>query len=438
MMRRNGVRILLALLLSVAGQAAYPLPILKQQSEQAPALSPFDATMTRAHEALAAKKVDEARKLFQKAVQIDPKSMLPWLGLADVARLGNDQSGIELALKKAAGIAPDRPEPVVAMARLQYTRKNYDQAEMLLKKAAKLDGKSAIPLVDLGDMYLNTRQNPDKAIEAYREAIRIDPKHAGAHYALGSVLLSRGDGLGAIGALQTAQELVGSGNPLPSMTLGQAYIKVRKWKDAVEAFSRALTIQPGLPAAYIGRAIAQGYVGNRAAALIDLRKAEEIDPKNPEIPFRMGMILQEDGDLKAASDAYEKAIKVQPKFALAYNNLAWVATVRRERLNEAVQWIEKARSLVPKEATFFDTHGWVLRAKGDLNGSAKVLGEGIAISPSAELHYHLGVVEMERRRQDAARDNFRKALLIKPDFADAGDARSRLKELEAALAGAAK
>jgi len=150
------------------------------------------------------------------------------------------------------------------------------------------------------------------------------------------------------------------------------------------------------------------------------------------------MILQEDGDLKAASDAYEKAIKVQPKFALAYNNLAWVATVRRERLNEAVQWIEKARSLVPKEATFFDTHGWVLRAKGDLNGSAKVLGEGIAISPSAELHYHLGVVEMERRRQDAARDNFRKALLIKPDFADAGDARSRLKELEAALAGAAK
>jgi Flp pilus assembly protein TadD len=61
-----------------------------------------------------------------------------------------------------------------------------------------------------------------------------------------------------------------------------------------------------------------------------------------------------------------------------------------------------------------------------------VLNEGIGLRPTADLHYHLGVIQMETGRNGDARDNLRKALQLKPDFSEAMDAKQRLKQLETA------
>ena len=75
------------------------------------------------------------------------------------------------------------------------------------------------------------------------------------------------------------------------------------------------------------------------------------DPRNPEAAFRIGMLQQEAGAAKEAYESYERAIRIEPKLALAYNNLAWLAATRRERLAEALAWIQKAR---------FSRHGYDL------------------------------------------------------------------------------
>lgn len=392
--------------------------------------SPFEIALTKGYEALGMRKASEAKSFFDEAIRLDPKSITPWLGLADAAMLANDSAAIEAALKKATELAPDRAEPVIAMARYRYSRKFYDDAEAMLRKAAKMDPQSAVPLVDLGDLYAGTRQNPDKAMEFYREAIRVAPTHAGANYALGSLLLARKDALGAIPFLLAAQESAGDKNPLPSMALGRAYAQAKKWKQAQETFTRALTIEPDLAEAYLGRSATYIEKGSRDTMIADLRKAEELNPRNPEAAFRIGMLQQEAGAAKEAYESYERAIRIEPKLALAYNNLAWLAATRRERLAEALAWIQKARSLVPKEPSFYDTHGWVLRAKGDLPAAVTVLSQGIALRPSADLYYHLGVVQMEMGHFDEARGNLLKALQIQPDFGDAGDAKNRLKQSE--------
>jgi len=419
-----------ALACLVTAAPAMAAPMLPGEESKAVALTPAEIALKKAYEALAAQKADEAIKLFREAGRLDPKSIFPLLGLADAARMANDTKTVEEALKKAMEIAPERAEPVIAMARWQFVRKAYDEAETLLRKAAKMDPKSPVPLVDLGDLYSGIRKDPDRAMEYYREATRVAPKHAGAHYALGSLLLSRRDALGAITSLELARDLAGGNNPLPSLALGKAYGQARKWKDAQEAFTRALTIEPKLAEAYLGRASSLMAAGNHGKALEDLRKAEELAPKSPEVPMRIGMIQQEAGAFQEAYAAYERAIRIEPKFALAYNNLAWLAASRRERLDEALAWIRKAREIAPKETLLHDTHGWVLRARGDLDGAMAVLTEGIGLRPTADLHYHLGVIQMEVGRHGDARDNLRKALQLKPDFGDATDAKQRLKQLE--------
>lgn len=413
------------------GTSAIATPTFREGEEKAAKLSPYDAALTKAYEALAQKKPDEAQKLFRDAAKLNAQAYLPWLGLADAARMSGDEKAVESALKQAIQLAPERAEPVIAMARLHYARKQYDQAEALLRKAAKLDPKSPVPWVDLGDIYAGVRQDPDKAMDFYREAIQVAPGHAGAHFALGSLLLVRHDVLGAISSLQTAQKLAGSGNPLPSLALGRAYSAARKWKDAREAFTRALSMQPQLVEAYIGRANTYIEAGDRAKGLADLQIAEEINPKNAEVPMRIGMLKQGQGAIVDAFKAYERAVRLEPKLVLAYNNLAWMAASRRERLDDALGWIQKARSLAPKETLLHDTHGWVLRARGDLDEAMAVLQEGIALQPSADLHYHLGVIQMEKGLVDDARNNFRKALQMQPDFRDASDAKKRMQKLDA-------
>jgi tetratricopeptide (TPR) repeat protein len=426
-------KVLLFIALVIAAVSGLPVvatPIVSQQ-QQANALSPFDAAMTRAFAALAARKADEARARFEEAARLDPKSMSPWLGLADVASLKEDVPGIEAALKKAAEVAPDAAEPVIARARLQYSRKAYDDAELLLRKAASFNPKTPVPWVDLGDMYATVKNDPAKALEFFRLATQASPDHAGAHYALGVMQAKLRDPLGATISLERAKELGGSKNPLPALALGQVYAQVKKWKEARAAFSQAIDIQPSLVVAYVGRAGTFVASGNAKSAIADLKKAEELAPNNPEPAFRIGMLHQEARAFKEAYEAYGRAIRIEPKLVLAYNNLAWMAATRRERLDEALAWIQKARSLAPKESTLFDTHGWVLRARGDLTGAAAVLSEGISENPSADLHHHLGVVRMEMGQLDDARANLRKALQIQPDFSDALDAKTRLKQLDA-------
>jgi tetratricopeptide (TPR) repeat protein len=415
-----------------AGLLAVPpaqaVPVVPQ-TKQAQPLSKFDTAMTEAFEALGKRNPDEARKLFREAAALDPKSMLPWLGLADVAKLSNDLPSIEAALRKAADLAPASAAPVTAQARLAYAQRKYPEAEALWRKAAQLDPSSPVPLVDLGDYYAGPGRDLAKAEALYRKAIKLDPKHGGAHYAIGMMLAARGDRAGSIASFERALELSGD-NVLPLLALGKVYAQARKTVEAREAYSRALRIQPRLAAALVGRAEVFAETGNAKSALADLQAASDIEPKNVDILMRIGMLQQRERAHTEAYAAYEKALALEPKTVLAYNNLAWMAAERKERLADALAWITRARELEPKSSLLMDTHGWVLRARGDLDGAARVLSEGIALRPDADLHYHLGVVQMEQEKRGLARENFRKALQIRPDFDQALDAKRRLKDLE--------
>lgn len=421
-------RILLPLLLLACSGVVSALPILPEQETAAPTAQ---TPLTRGFQAMAARQPEEAMLQFREAIRLDPKSVLPWLGLADAARLANKGPVVEEALSKAMALAPDRAEPVIALARWRIVNSAYDEAERLLRQAVKMDPKLATPLVDLGDFYASVRHDSQQAIGFYRDAVRVDPKSARAQTALGAMLLRQRDAIGALAHLEAARDLADAKDAKPSLLLGKVYSVLRRWKDAQSAFSRAIAVQPRFADAYVGRSVAFAAAGNRGKALEDLRQAETIDPKNAEIPLRIGILQQEEGKAKEAYEAYGRAIEVDPRLTIAYNNLAWLAASRRERLEEALAWIKRARELAPKDSMFLDTHGWVLRARGDLEGAASVLQEGVALKPSADLHYHLGVVQMERRHSEDARDNLRRALQLQPDFGEARDAKLRLQQLEA-------
>lgn len=89
----------------------------------------------------------------------------------------------------------------------------------------------------------------DNAIVKFEEALERNPKHVGAH--LGMAI---------------------------------AFMQTQKDDQAMDWFSRTLTLDPGLGAAYANRGILSDRLGNYEGALADYKKALELDPELAEGP----------------------------------------------------------------------------------------------------------------------------------------------------------
>ncbi len=245
----------------------------------------------------------QAEALFGESLKLDPGMVSSMLGLAEIAVRRGRPAEAEGQLKAALAKGPDVPEVQRAWAHFLTGRGRAKEAEAPLQKAVALAPRSAAMRVDLGDLYRQWLLRPQDAATAYREAIALEPRHAGAHYALGLSLAQLGQTDEARTALQESARLEPK-NPLVPVALG------------------ALSAQQGMEEQAKGRRV-------------------------------------------EARRAYQEALRLDPRQALALNNLAWMAAEDRTNLDEALGFAEKATQLKPKTAEFQDTLAEVHRVRGD-------------------------------------------------------------------------
>jgi tetratricopeptide (TPR) repeat protein len=84
-------------------------------------------------------------------------------------------------------------------------------------------------------------------------------------------------------------------------------LQQNNYAGAVDAFSRALGIDPNLAQAYVGRATAYVYEGNMQAALQDYNQALQLDPNLAEALYNRGVLLAQTGDAQGAIRDLQRA-----------------------------------------------------------------------------------------------------------------------------------
>ena len=126
---------------------------------------------------------EEARKLFEQAIALDPGyakayALLANLEMTDWFRDFNASPELldrAFALaQKAVAIDPNDPSSQVAVARLHQTRGAYARAEYHYAKARELNPNSALLMAGFGDLHI-TLGEPEKALDYFREARTLDP-----------------------------------------------------------------------------------------------------------------------------------------------------------------------------------------------------------------------------------------------------------------------
>ena len=153
-------------------------------------------------------KVDLAAAHFAKAVEANPTSVEGHELAARCAFAVKDHAKAEEHFRRAAQCDSRRVEPLVNLGAVQNVRKDFAGAIKTLQKAvAKKAGRTnAQAYYNLGIAYRGAGQS-SMAVQAYREAIRLNSDFAEAHQNLGNAYLDQNNVRQAKASFERALEL---------------------------------------------------------------------------------------------------------------------------------------------------------------------------------------------------------------------------------------
>jgi tetratricopeptide (TPR) repeat protein len=211
---------------------------------------------------------------------------------------------------------------------------------------------------------------------------------------------------------------------------GGLYLSQNMPDKAESAFEKALQTNPDYLRSYY--ALARLYLsGNNPDKAI--AQYESILAKNPQ-QTSANMMLGTIYDLKKRFDLSEKhyraALDIQPDFAPAANNLAYLLSIQDKNIDEALRYAQKAKEQLAQEPSVMDTLGWIYYKKGLYDSAISEFEDSLEKLPdNPTVNYHLGMAYYQKGDKIRAKKQLQKAISLDTDFDGANEARSVLSKL---------
>jgi len=260
------------------------------------------------------------------------------------------------------------------------------------------------------DAYTSAKEY-DKAIDISRKAVAADPKNRDLKLMLAGELADHGQ---ADEGFALAKGLL---NNTPDdravwFAIGQMDIRLRRWKDAEDAFN---TAEP-----------------------LTTKKDDRIN-----LLFLRGELADRQKHLDQAEQYFNQVLALDPANAMTLNYLGYTLADKGIRLPEALQDIRKAVEQEPMNGAYLDSLGWVYFKMGEYELAEENLHSAVARDQTdPTVHMHLGdLYEKTGRIRQAAEQwelslaEFAKAL---PADVEPGDVAKVQKKLESARVKLAK
>jgi tetratricopeptide (TPR) repeat protein len=204
------------------------------------------------------KRIDEAAALQNKALE-------------NLGKLEKIAKNSVLAQESAAVIYRDLSEGGDGFAHL---------SQKAFERALALEPSNPVLKTELAQVLLRLQETA-RAEAYFREVIASKPEYRQAELGLAKAL-------GQQGKYDEAKEILGrlskeSGDPEAYYELGLLYFNNGKTKEAITAFSAALTISPLHSNSLYGLATAYEKSGDKQQALFHFKKLQKMNPNNLEI-----------------------------------------------------------------------------------------------------------------------------------------------------------
>ncbi|HKO98001.1 MAG TPA: tetratricopeptide repeat protein [Pyrinomonadaceae bacterium] len=137
-----------------------------------------------------------------------------------------------------------------------------------------------------------------------------------------------------------------------SLLIGNVNMAQRKFGNAEVAFQRAVTLSPTFAEGYNGLGEALGELKQFPRAIEAFNKAVGLDPKLLKAKYNQAVTYDRMKNFRYSEFVFRSLIKNHPDYALAYDGLA-VTLSKAGRAKEAIPLHEKAIALSPRESSYY-------------------------------------------------------------------------------------
>jgi tetratricopeptide (TPR) repeat protein len=172
---------------------------------------------------------------------------------------------------------------------------------------------------------------------------------------------------------------------------GESFYDANRYDEAIQAFSKAIEINPEHASAYNNRGAAWHRKGDYEKAIADFSKAIEIDPKDDRSYYDRGLAWYKKGGFDRAIADLSKAIELDPKDAGAYQ-IRGAAWNEKDEYDRAIIDLTKAIAMDPKEAAIHNNRGLAWYRKGEYERAISDFNRAIELEPQNNIaQFNLGV-----------------------------------------------
>jgi tetratricopeptide (TPR) repeat protein len=354
----------------------------------------------------------EALRYYKKAITQYPFNAATYSEIGTCyEKLKQYPKAIE-AYKQAIKTEADYTVAIGALGGIYYLEGRYDDALGMYEKIIKIR-PDAQTYRNIGNL-LDDMGRREEAVDAFKNAIKANPKDALAYNDLGSVYFKLNLVDDAIKAFEKAKE-IDPNCAFAYNNLGSFYFNSGRYEKALELFEKAIKLNPKFYLAYINLGLVHNKLRNYSEAVNAYKRAIELNPNNALVFNDLGFALDGSGRSNEAAEAYKKAIKIDPNCFEAYNNLGLIYN-HSKNYSEAIQLFDKAIEIKPNNAIAICNLGFAYEGSGNYAQSIKCYEDAIKIDPNYAAAYDkLGNIKHNLGYYEEAIEAYKKSLDIEPD-----------------------
>ena len=141
-------------------------------------------------------------------------------------------------------------------------------------------------------------------------------------------------------------------NPRYFGALGNAYVRLKRYDQAIEAFDRSLKMTTDRPSIQLLRrslGMCLAEVGRLDEAVSQLKEVINLEPRRADYYYTLGNILGRAGRYEEAVPYFEKALKLNPGNIAVYKSLG-ISYAGMGKKEEAKRYLETYLKSMPKDA----------------------------------------------------------------------------------------
>jgi TolB-like protein/Flp pilus assembly protein TadD len=228
------------------------------------------------------------------------------------------------------------------------------------------------------------KDDKDRSIEYYNQALEIDPNFARAYAGLAIIYHQYSD-FGYFPnkeviplARKAAVKALELNNTLDEAHVVLAWMKATydfDWTGSERGFIHALKINPNSAFAHLGYSFFLSYVGRHNEAILETQKAVELDPMDVNMRTNLGLHYYYKREYDTAIEEYRKILELSPNSWYARSHLA-VALSQKGLYNEAIEEYAKMEYI-----QIFHWHlGYIYGIAGNRDKALEILNQYLELS----------------------------------------------------------